>query len=177
MTTNKQLVEPRASSPSPIIKGKGLPKIRRIQTQISQGKPLGLKLLKHHSVHLSFILSHVKKVGFDSLNIASKFSLAVNLANALCNEAGEGGDGNGGAVGGCQGDMEEGGRQGEGGCLADICIWVQNQDHPHCLWETKISQFPQHPFVLDLVDKQHNLPPGPAPSQSLSQVEELNALI
>ena len=78
-------------------------------------------------LHLSFIVANVKEDGFDSLNIASKVSLRDNQALALCNAAGEGGDGNGGAVGGHQGDMEEGGRQGEG---VSICSWVHNQDHP-----------------------------------------------
>ena len=82
---------------------------------------MGLKLLKHHSFHLPLILAHIKKVGFDSLNIASIFSLADNLANALCNEAGEGGDGDGGAVRDCQSHSEKGGGQAEG----DLgCLWV-----------------------------------------------------
>ena len=79
-------------------------------------------------LHLSFMLANIKEDGFDSLNIASKVSLRDNQALALCNEAGEGGDGSGGAVGGRQGDMEEGGRQGEG---TSFCVWVHNQDHPH----------------------------------------------
>ena len=51
-------------------------------------------------LHLFFILANVKEDGLDSLNIASKVSLRENKVLALCNEAGESGDGNGGAVGG-----------------------------------------------------------------------------
>ena len=78
-------------------------------------------------LHLSFILANVKEDGFGSLNIASKVSLRDNQTIALCNEAGEGGDGNGGAVGGRQGDMEEGGRQGEG---ASFCICTSRGSLP-----------------------------------------------
>ena len=48
--------------------------------------------------HLSFILANIKEDRFDSFNITSKVSLRDSQAVALCNEAGEGGDGNGGAV-------------------------------------------------------------------------------
>ena len=68
-------------------------------------------------LHLSFILANIKEDGCGSFNITSEVSLRDNQALALCNEAGESGDGNGGAVGGRQGDMEEGGRQGEGASL------------------------------------------------------------
>ena len=79
-------------------------------------------------LHLSFVLANVKDDGFDSFNIASNLSLRNNQAVALCNEAGEGGDGNGGALGGRQGDLEEGGRQVEG---AVGFPWIPDQDHPH----------------------------------------------
>ena len=56
-------------------------------------------------LHLSFIIANIKVDGFVPLDIASKISLRDNLTHALCNVAGKGGDGNGGAVGGRQGDM------------------------------------------------------------------------
>ena len=59
--------------------------------------------------HLSFILANVKEDWFGSLNITSKVPLRNSQASALCNEAGEPGDGDGGAVGGGQGNVEEGG--------------------------------------------------------------------
>ena len=63
-------------------------------------------------LHLSFIHANVIEDGFGALNIAPKVSLRDKQTLALCNEAGESGDGNGGTVGSRQGDMEKGGRQG-----------------------------------------------------------------
>ena len=56
--------------------------------------------------------ANVKEDGFGSLHITSKVALRNIKVPALCNKAGKLGDSNGGTVGGRQGDMEEGGRQG-----------------------------------------------------------------
>ena len=110
--------------------------------------------ISQRHLHLSFVRADMKEFGFDALDITSKVSLRINQAVTLCDEAGEGGDGNGGTVGDGQGHLEEGGREGE---RAFGFSWVENQDHPHRLWETLVAQFAQHIFVPDLA------PPTPEP--------------
>ena len=64
-------------------------------------------------LHFPSILADVKEDGFGSFNITPKVPLRDGQALALCNEAGEPGDGDGRTVGGGQCDVEEGGRQEE----------------------------------------------------------------
>ena len=73
-----------------------------------------LAAMLQRPLHLSFILANIKEDGFGSLNITSKVTFRNKQAFTLCKEVGEPGDGDGGAVGGGQGDVEEGGRQVEG---------------------------------------------------------------
>ena len=129
---------------------------------------------------LDLILANVKDNWFLSLDDASNLSPRDNVALTLCNEACEGGDGDGLAIGSGKIDVEERLWQGEGQKWGEG--WVDGQNEFDTLrlcgilspWSAKLFN------VLGLVISSAKMticcPSIPPLGQSFSEVEELHFL-